>query len=471
MRRLLITPILLVSCSQLHAQLLNKQPAEGGSYAPEKIECISAAEYQRIHAMLARNKDSLIKIGVLQAAPASGGGDQTLAGTLIWPVTTHNGLNYNSVYGVSNYVDHNASYPNQIQDWNCGNRSYDLSSGYNHAGIDIFTWPFGQQLQENDKVAIIAAVGGTIIGKDDGYADHSCSMTGGQWNAVYIQGTDGNTYWYGHMKKHSLTSKPIGASVTQGEFLGIVGSSGNSTGPHLHFEMYDVANNLRDPFEGPCNNLPSLWADQKPYFEPTINHLATHYAQPEMPNCPQLEEMKYKNYFQTGDLITFAVYMHDQSDNELAEYEIIAPDNTVFDSWTHQLNPNTYYVASWWIWNGIIGATMNAGEWKFRAKFAGQTTEHRFYVNVDSTTSIVETPYLALGLYPNPTLGSVSISGLEKGNYLLQVYNILGSKVMEIPVVAEQHPITLSLSLPEGQYFIRTEDKKGRRYAGKLIIQ
>ena len=46
---------------------------------------------------------------------------------------------------------------------------------------------------------------------------------------------DGSVAWYGHMKAGSLTNKAVGQTVSSGEYLGIVGSSGNSTGPHLHF--------------------------------------------------------------------------------------------------------------------------------------------------------------------------------------------------------------------------------------------
>src|SRR5215510_13083944 len=104
---------------------------------------------------------------------------------------------------------------------------------------------------DHDQVAAVAAADGIILAKDDGNYDRSCSLTGAAWNAVYVQHADGSVAWYGHLKNGSLTTKAPGALVVQGEFLGIVGSSGNSTGPHLHFEVYDAANHLIDPWGGP----------------------------------------------------------------------------------------------------------------------------------------------------------------------------------------------------------------------------
>ena len=40
-----------------------------------------------------------------------------------------------------------------------------------------------------------------------------------------------------------MTSKSIGQTVTKGEFLGKVASSGKSTGPHLHLEVHDSSSN------------------------------------------------------------------------------------------------------------------------------------------------------------------------------------------------------------------------------------
>jgi murein DD-endopeptidase MepM/ murein hydrolase activator NlpD len=57
---------------------------------------------------------------------------------------------------------------------------------------------------------------------------------GGYGNLVVIEHTGGMTSWYAHLSKVSVKA---GACLPAGRVLGLVGSTGNSTGPHLHFEL------------------------------------------------------------------------------------------------------------------------------------------------------------------------------------------------------------------------------------------
>ncbi len=187
-----------------------------------------------------------------------------------------------------------------------------------------------------DEAAIVAADAGTIIFKSNGNFDRSCGLNGGNWNAVYLQHSDGTVSWYGHMKNNSLTSKPVGATVTQGEYLGIVGSSGNSTGPHLHFELYNPGNQLQDPYQGTCNtmNTNSYWQNQLPYRDSKINKIMTHSAPPNFSTCPNPEIQNKKDAFQSGDQLVVAGYYHDQVLGQMSQYSVVQPDGIVATSWT-----------------------------------------------------------------------------------------------------------------------------------------
>ena len=50
---------------------------------------------------------------------------------------------------------------------------------------------------------------------------------------------------YGHLSESSVE---VGQTVAQGDLLGLSGNTGNSTGPHLHFEMR-VNDEVVDPLE------------------------------------------------------------------------------------------------------------------------------------------------------------------------------------------------------------------------------
>jgi murein DD-endopeptidase MepM/ murein hydrolase activator NlpD len=104
---------------------------------------------------------------------------------------------------------------------------------------------------DNNETVAVAADDGQIVFKQDGYFDRSCSFnTTTTWNIVVLRHADGTVSYYGHLKLNSLTTKAVGETVTRGEFLGVIGSSGVSTVPHLHFEIYNAANQLQDPYQG-----------------------------------------------------------------------------------------------------------------------------------------------------------------------------------------------------------------------------
>ncbi len=110
--------------------------------------------------------------------------------------------------------------------WPCGARSINSQYGMRtnpvtgiyqlHAGCDI-----GAGYGAN----IWAAASGTVI---------QAGWNGGYGNCVMVNHGNGYTTLYGHMSSIAVSS---GQSVSQGQVLGYVGSTGNSTGPHLHFEV------------------------------------------------------------------------------------------------------------------------------------------------------------------------------------------------------------------------------------------
>jgi murein DD-endopeptidase MepM/ murein hydrolase activator NlpD len=281
---------------------------------------------------------------------------------------------------MGNFVDHNPSFPNQLLDYNCGTRTYDLASGYNHKGIDIINYPFAWNKMDNNETVAVAAADGQIIFKADGNFDRSCSFNNNPWNIVVLQHSDGTVSWYGHLKRDSLTTKAVGESVTQGEFLGVVGSSGSSTVPHLHFEIYNAANQLQDPYQGTCNlmNNFSYWLNQPAYRDSSINKLVTHSALPVGQSCPNPAITNEKNVFAPGSQVIVAASYRDQVAGQVSQLSLIQPDGAVNQSWTH-VSPNTY-TASSWAFTRLLPVNALPGVWKFRVVYESRTFEHTFLV-------------------------------------------------------------------------------------------
>ena len=86
-----------------------------------------------------------------------------------------------------------------------------------HAGEDI---PAGYGAQ------ILAAASGTVV---------TAGWVSGYGNYTVIDHGGGLMTAYGHQSSFAVS---VGDVVTQGQVIGYVGSTGNSTGPHLHFEVY-----------------------------------------------------------------------------------------------------------------------------------------------------------------------------------------------------------------------------------------
>ena len=101
----------------------------------------------------------------------------------------------------------------------------------NHAGIDIPA-PSGTN--------IYAAKSGVVI--------HAAKGTGSSWsygNYVIVSHSDGTSTLYAHMSSRAVKQ---GQVVKQGDVVGYVGTTGRSTGNHLHFEVR-VNGNRRDPLD------------------------------------------------------------------------------------------------------------------------------------------------------------------------------------------------------------------------------
>jgi hypothetical protein len=155
---------------------------------------------------------------------------------------------------VTAYYDHSG------KDYECGSMQY---SG--HKGSDFGAGSWGGM---NDGRDITAAAAGEVTyvldGIDDECSSGSCGGGGGYGNHVRVTHPDGSLTVYAHMKTWSLTVA-VGDQVSCGDKLGEMGSSGNSTGPHLHFEIRPNGSSSEDPFSGTCASSTSLWASQGPY--------------------------------------------------------------------------------------------------------------------------------------------------------------------------------------------------------------
>ena len=108
---------------------------------------------------------------------------------------------------------------------------YEDREVYNHGGIDIA----GAGIMGTP---VVAAADGTVIASTSSCThnwgkSYSCGCGGGYGNYVMISHAGGKMTVYGHLTSLTVST---GQTVSRGQVIGYVGSTGNSTGPHLHYE-------------------------------------------------------------------------------------------------------------------------------------------------------------------------------------------------------------------------------------------
>jgi murein DD-endopeptidase MepM/ murein hydrolase activator NlpD len=79
---------------------------------------------------------------------------------------------------------------------------------------------------------MIAPEGTPLVAVTSGYAEMGGSSLGG--NSVRLHGDNGDYYFYAHLSAYEGSSR----DVAQGEVIGYIGHTGNTTVDHLHFEVH-----------------------------------------------------------------------------------------------------------------------------------------------------------------------------------------------------------------------------------------
>ncbi|CAM3391734.1 Peptidase M23 domain-containing protein [Nocardioides dubius] len=96
----------------------------------------------------------------------------------------------------------------------------------NHTGLD-FAAPTG--------TPVMAVANGTVT---------SAEYAGAYGNQIIVTTDDGTELWFCHLSGYAVS---VGDTVRAGEVIGYVGSTGNSTGPHMHLEVRPGAGDPVDP--------------------------------------------------------------------------------------------------------------------------------------------------------------------------------------------------------------------------------
>ncbi len=428
-------------------------------FQAENTECITEAQRE-----LVRNEITLNRRAILEKNPSA---FQFRSGhpLFIMPLRAKAGFNDYGYYIINNQVDHDLVPNNHLLDYNCGERTYDWGNG-NHAGTDYVLWPYPWKRMQEEVMEVVAAAPGVIVNKRDGYYDLNCVNAGNpNWNGIVLEHADGSQSWYWHFKNGAITSKNIGDSVAEGEYLGAAGSSGSSTIPHLHFEVHDSNGALIDPYQGPCNNMnPDSWfAEQPAYMVPEINRLSTHYSTAFDTDCPEVENTYEELNFLPGQHVIFRIFYRDISTGDDTHIVLKKPDGSVLYDYVFT-SPWPAYTGAYAEWDWIVDSNWPDGVYTITATFGGKTYQTIFGVNTN--LGMEDLKAQEFSIYPNPTSEVLNIEGSTIIEQVV-VYDLLGREIMEISPMATNTQLNLT-DLNVGVYFL-TITSEGKRTTKKIV--
>ncbi len=232
---------------------------------------------------------------------------------------------------IQNYVDNDPT--TGVADFACGRQSYDGHKGTDFALIDLAQMRAG--------VAVLAAADGRITGTRQHLIDRIVDPKNPHdlngldcGNGVAIDYGDGWRGQYCHLAQGSITVK-AGDFVRQGDVLGNVGLSGNTSFPHVHVSLRH-GDQVVDPFAPDatqsCGPQPDLWDNSVTYTPGGIISASITTQIPEFTDALNDDTQRVVLPAKAPNMILWTIAHGVRAGDEI-RMQITGPDGTLF---THQ---------------------------------------------------------------------------------------------------------------------------------------
>lgn len=304
------------------------------------------------------------------------------------------------------FVDLDPTSPG-FKDFACRPYAYD-----GHRGTDCGLRGFAEQFIG---VPVFAARDGVVVFANDGESD--TNLSGGfLGNVIFIDHADGFETQYWHLKKNSVLVS-VGQQVKAGQEIGRAASSGNSFGPHLHFEMLKNGPSgweVYEPFAGACRPGQSGWVDQDeldtdaPFFvdfgitRTFLQDLSPPWYEPwPLPTDAQLQT--------TDPWVVFWWHGYNFPVNALVRVKFTRPNGSVADDaqWNWG-NAETYrFIKNWFAWDLQWMGPMT-GTWRLQFWLDGQLMVDAPFLVVASVDPAFNRPPAAIGAVFEPALATAT---------------------------------------------------------------
>ena len=293
---------------------------------------------------------------------------------------------------VNNYVDLNNSTPGGDitlpgLDYECTGYSYKGHDGHDSA-IEGFR-------EQSIGVPVFAALDGKVIEAVDGEFDQQVTnyVPGARANRVTLLHEGGYQTVYLHLKQGSV-AVTVGQEVTAGTQLGLTGSSGNSSWPHLHFGS-KLNGQAFEPSAGQCRAGASYWVSQPPIrrevhvstFTYGVGPFSGHAGYP-------YDEVTRRGTYASGTTdISFRFSIRNLPAQSTYQFVLTRPDGSTAMNNSAGFN-NTELRKRSWFWFSRKVTLNTTGEWTLVLFVNGENVATAPFSVV--TDSIVNSPPFAV---------------------------------------------------------------------------
>jgi len=308
-----------------------------------------------------------------------------------YPFFPQGGIPWQDLY-TFNFVDLDPTAG--FQDFDCTQYTYD-----GHQGHDSAIRTFREQAIG---VPVFAALDGTVTDVHDGEFDMVTNPTGSE-PSNYVRIDHGGTQetWYFHLKKGSV-SVAVGQHVVAGTQIGLTGSSGDSTGPHLHFESR-FNGTYFEPSAGPCRPGASNWVNQVPVrrelyvkdFAFSPNTFAG------LPAPPQDTAVRTGSYPQGNQHVYLRVEVANEPAHLPWRIRVLAPGGGVANDFSGTFSNSAFAQNAYGFFDVPVNFTQT-GTWRVLVDLNSQTYVDAPLTVVASAASIVNRPPNAVSLAFDP---------------------------------------------------------------------
>ena len=322
---------------------------------------------------------------------------------------------------IVNYVDWEVT---DFKDHNCGSKSYD-----GHQGTDFTLRSFKQM---DSGVNVLAAAAGRVTFIHDGEFDRETEGIISKKLGNYVAINHGNAYYsyYGHLKKNSILVSE-GDSVEAGDIIAQVGSSGNSTDPHLHFELWYDSTFVVDPYSGLCGNLSSLWLNTEEYD----TSLGVFESGITLQNDLDINDLRERNVNlerpftitpSSDSSLNFWAHLYGVRAGKELSLTWYTPSNAKWFSYTITLDRDYWY---YYYWSFINHQDLAEGTWSVKLEYDGaEVLAETFKVTTTADIAIQKNDYACKQL--SRTTTKLLIENAEFHN--LKITDMYGQQVSKI---------------------------------------